>query len=116
MPQHNQIDLVEFPAANNEALQQATAFFSDVFGWHYKDWGGGYSDTTDSGTASGVNAADPGKPTMPMVVVYSQDLDDTKQKVVAAGGRITVETYEFPGGRRFHFTDPSGHELAVWSK
>jgi predicted enzyme related to lactoylglutathione lyase len=53
---------------------------------------------------------------MPLTVIYSNDLEATKEKVIKSGGRIIVETYEFPGGRRFHFTEPSGSELAVWSE
>jgi hypothetical protein len=52
----------------------------------------------------------------PLVILYSRTLDDTASKVREAGGRIVKEPYTFPGGRRFHFSDPSGNELAVWSE
>jgi predicted enzyme related to lactoylglutathione lyase len=111
----NTIDLVEFPADSPEALQQNVAFFSSVFGWTYKDWGGTYSDTADSGLTSGVNAAEQGRPTMPLAVIYVTDLDETKANIIKAGGTIVQDIYAFPGGRRFHFADPAGNELAAWS-
>ena len=111
---HNKIDLIEFPVASSDELKQTKTFFSNVFGWVYNDWGDDYSDTTDSGASSGVNAD--GGSSMPLTVIYSEDLEQTKQLVTENGGKIIVETYEFPGGRRFHFTEPNGSELAVWSK
>ena len=114
MAQHNQIDLIEFPVGSSEALKQTTTFFSRVFGWKYTDWGSDYNDTTDSGVSSGVNA-DKGS-SMPLTVIYSSNLEETKEKVIEAGGKIIVDVYEFPGGRRFHFTEPNGSELAVWSE
>lgn len=116
MSTNNQIDLIEFPAQSPEELKTITEFFATVFGWNYKDWGGVYSDTPDSGVTSGVIAAEPNRPTMPLAVIYAKDLEATKDKVVAAGGKIIADIYAFPGGRRLHFTDPAGHELAVWSE
>lgn len=114
MPTHNKIDLIEFPVKSADELQQTKAFFSQVFGWEYKDWSPEYSDTTESGTSSGVNA-DKGA-SMPLTVIYSSDLEATKKLVVENGGKIIVGTYDFPGGRRFHFIEPNGNELAVWSE
>lgn len=114
MAKHNQIDLIEFPVKSGKQLKQTKDFFRQVFGWKYTDWGGDYSDTEASGTNSGVNAD--GGATMPLTVIYSADLEKTKQLVVQNGGKIIVDTYTFPGGRRFHFTEPSGNELAVWSE
>lgn len=114
MTQHHHIDLIEFPVQSAAQLAQTRDFFSQVFGWQYKDWGDTYSDTTESGTSSGVNGD--GTSTMPLTVIYSDDLEKTKELVVQNGGKIIVDTYDFPGGRRFHFTEPNGNELAVWSK
>lgn len=114
MAMHNKIDLIEFPAKSAEQLAQTKAFFTSVFEWKYTDWGDGYSDTSDSGTNSGVNAD--GGASMPLTVIYSKDLEKTKELVVANGGTIIADTYAFPGGRRFHFTEPGGNELAVWSE
>jgi predicted enzyme related to lactoylglutathione lyase len=116
MSNNNHIDLIEFPAKSPEELKATTDFFTAVFGWKYKDWGGVYSDTSDSGLTSGVIAAEPNKPTMPLAVIYSKNLEETKEKVIKAGGKIIADIYTFPGGRRFHFTDPAGNELAVWSE
>jgi predicted enzyme related to lactoylglutathione lyase len=114
MATHNQIDLIEFPVKSAEQLKQTKDFFTNVFGWKYNDWGGDYVDTSDSGAYSGINAD--GGATMPLTVLYSEDLDKTKELVVKNGGKVIVETYSFPGGKRFHFTEPNGNELAVWSK
>ena len=111
---HNQIDLIEFPVKSGEQLKQTKEFFTNVFGWKYNDWGEDYSDTTESGASSGINAD--GGSSMPLTVVYSADLEKTKQLVLQNGGKIIVDTYSFPGGKRFHFIEPSGNELAVWSQ
>jgi len=116
MSTHNQIDLIEFPADSPEKLAATTKFFSEVFNWKYKNYGDEYSDTSDSGVMSGVNATGSEGSKMPLAVIYSSDLDATKEKVTKAGGKVTADTYPFPGGRRFHFTDPAGNELAVWSE
>jgi uncharacterized protein len=115
MSKRNQIDLIEFPAKDANEVKAVTEFFSTVFGWKYKDWGGIYSDTADSGLQSGVIATDD-RPTMPFAVIYSDDLDATKADIIKVGGKIIRDIYPFPGGRRFHFADPAGNELAVWSE
>jgi predicted enzyme related to lactoylglutathione lyase len=114
MATHNQIDLIEFPVGSQQQLQQTRDFFTNVFGWKYNDWGDDYSDTTDSGASSGINAD--GGASMPLTVIYSNNLEGTKELVVKNGGKIIVDTYDFSGGRRFHFTEPNGNELAVWSE
>lgn len=115
MDKNNHIDLIEFPAKDAKELKTITEFFSVAFGWNYKDWGDVYSDTPDSGLTSGVIATDD-RPTMPLAVIYAKDLETTKTNIIKAGGKITRDTYPFSGGRRFHFTDPAGNELAVWSE
>lgn len=114
-PQPNQIDFVELPAKTAAALERSKAFYTSVFGWSYKDWGDDYSDTKDSGVGSGINADPEHRPTQPLVVIYVTDLTAARAKVVAANGKITRDIFAFPGGRRFHFEDPAGSELAVWS-
>lgn len=111
---HNQIDLIEFPVESAEKLSQTQAFFTNVFGWKYTNWGDSYADTAGSGASSGINSD--GTSSMPLTVVYSEDLEKTKELVVQHGGTVIVDTYDFPGGRRFHFTEPNGNELAVWSQ
>jgi predicted enzyme related to lactoylglutathione lyase len=111
----NRFDFIEFPAENVGCLNKAKAFYQRVFGWSYKDWGDDYSDTQSSGLGSGINADPSHRPRYPLAVIYASDLEDLREKVVASGGIITRELFSFPGGRRFHFTDPAGNELAVWS-
>lgn len=111
----NQIDFVEFPAASTTAVAEAKSFYGEVFGWSFQEWGDDYIDTKDSGLGSGFNADRAHRPTHPLVVVYSDDLAAALARVVAAGGKVTKDTFAFPGGRRFHFRDPAGNELAVWS-
>ncbi len=86
-----------------------------MFGWSFKDWGDDYIDTTSSGLGSGFNADPQHRPRKPVVVVYCQDLELTRSKILDAGGEVTKEIFSFPGGRRFHFTDLASNELAVWS-
>lgn len=112
----NQIDFIEFPAMNPESLARAKAFYAAAFGWSFKDWGEDYVDTASSGLGCGFNADPEHRPDgKPLVVIYAADLPAMLVKVVASGGRITKEIFSFPGGRRFHFQDPSGNDLAVWS-
>lgn len=114
MTKHHHIDLIEFPVDSPEKLQQTKQFFAEVFSWTYTDWAESYSDTTESGVSSGVNSDK--SSSMPLTVIYSDDLEKTKDLVIKNGGTVIVDTYSFPGGRRFHFTEPNGNELAVWSK
>lgn len=112
----NHIDYVEFPVPSSSALMSSKTFFTDVFGWSYKSWGDDYADTAESGVGSGLNADPANRPSKPLVVVYTNDLVAMRAKVIAAGGTITRDTFSFPGGSRFHFREPGGNELAVWSE
>lgn len=104
------IDYVEFPGTD---LAATKAFYGAAFGWKFTDYGPDYIAFEDEGTDGGFNAED-GR-TKPLVILYAQDLEAMLAKVEAAGGTITREILSFPGGRRFHFQDPSGNELGVWS-
>jgi len=113
-PEHDhQMDYVEFPAADIEATKR---FYAAVFGWKFVDYGPEYASFHDGRLGGGFTLS--AKPVRggALVVIYAQALEDTRHKVIQAGGTITRETFEFPGGRRFHFTDPNGNELAVWSE
>jgi uncharacterized protein len=113
--QANRFDFIEFPAKSIDDLNKGKAFYRYVFGWSYRDWGVDYSDTKDSGLGSGINA-DPSHRSMhPLAVIYTTDLEAVRTKVLSGKGKITRDIFSFPGGRRFHFIDPSGNELAVWS-
>jgi uncharacterized protein len=113
--QCNCFDFIEFPAGNVESLQQTKSFYKSVFGWSYKDWGEDYSDTQSSGLNSGINADPSHRPNHPLAVIYSVDLEKARAKIIESNGVVTREIFSFPGGRRFHFIDPAGNELAVWS-
>src|SRR5690242_12184206 len=117
MPTHNQIDLIEFPVGDAETLTASRAFYESVFGWRFTDYGE-YLDSADSGVTAGFNAvsADAHKQRMPLAVLYVADLKAARGAVESAGGAIVHDIYPFPGGRRFHFADPAGNELAVWSE
>lgn len=112
---NNQITYVEFPAPSAAGITVAKDFYGAVFGWSFQNWGESYIDTPSSGLGSGFNADPEHKPAKPLVVIYSADLERTRSQVLAGGGKVTKEIFSFPGGRRFHFTDPVGNELAVWS-
>jgi predicted enzyme related to lactoylglutathione lyase len=112
---NHRFDYIELPAGDVEQLAHAKRFYSAVFGWTYKDWGADYADTQESGVASGINADPKHRPPQSLPVLYAVDLGATRAAVEAAGGKIVAE-YSFPGGRRFHFKDPAGNELAVWSE
>jgi uncharacterized protein len=111
----DQIDFIEFPATSMDGLARAKTFFAHVFKWTFQDWGDDYADVSGTGLGTGINADPDHRPRKPLVIIYSSDLEATKSKVVAAGGKITRDIFSFPGGKRFHFLDPNDNELAVWS-
>ena len=111
----NKIDYVEFPAKSAKALRAHQKFYAEVFGWSFQNWGDDYTDTKASGITSGVNAAAEHRCAAPLVVIYSTNLEQSCERVKQAGGKITRAIFSFPGGRRFHYRDPAGNELAVWS-
>lgn len=116
MDKHEKIDYVEFPASNIESTRD---FFSRVFGWSFQDYGPDYSSFSNSGIAGGFYRAELKariENGSALIVLFSKDLEGTFSKVVDAGGVIVKEIFSFPGGRRFHFTEPSGNEFAVWSE
>jgi uncharacterized protein len=106
------IDYIEFTVPDLPAIKK---FYGDVFGWRFQDWGDEYITFSDGRVDGGFSrdAAKAGSGTL--VILYSSGLEAIQEKVKASGGSITRDTFSFPGGRRFHFADPSGNELAVWS-
>lgn len=86
-----------------------------MFGWSYQDWGVDDADTKSSGVSNGLNADADHRPRHALAVVNTRALESTLEKVRAQGGKVTREIVSFPGGRRFHFLDPAGNELAAWS-
>ena len=115
MTQHEKINYIELPSRN---LPAAKKFYSSAFGWSFLDYGPEYSAIQDGGLDGGFYKSDLKSTTASgsvLVVLFSGDLEATQRKVEASGGHIIKDIFEFPGGRRFHFTDPCGNELAVWS-
>ena len=114
MREDGKVDYVEMPGGD---LPAAKAFYTAAFGWSFTDYGpdsAAFNEGLDGGFHAGQE--DEGAVAKPLVILYAQDLEAMEAKVTAAGGKITRSIFSFPGGRRFHFTDPAGNELAVWSE
>lgn len=111
---HHAIDYIEIAVTD---VSEAKRFYTAAFGWAFNDYGPGYAGIQGQGREVGGLREDADvRAGGPLVVLYSRTLDDTKAKVEGAGGGIVKAPFAFPGGRRFHFSDPSGNELAVWSE
>ena len=106
------IDYIEFPSTDIAATRR---FYETVFGWKFEDYGPDYTSFADGRIAGGFYKSD-AVGHGALVVLYAADLEGTQERVKAAGGRIVKETFSFPGGRRFHFADPGGNQLAIWSE
>lgn len=111
---HHAIDYIEFTVAD---MARAKGFYEAAFGWAFNDYGPGYAgiQKQHGGEAGGLRLEPETPAGGPLVILYSTDLEASLATVRAAGGQITLDPFEFPGGRRFHFKDPSGNQLAVWS-
>lgn len=113
---HEKLNYVEYPSKNIPATKQ---FFEAAFGWSFFDYGPDYAAFSNEGLDGGfyksefTSHSDKGAA---LLIFYSQALESTEQKVKEAGGIISKEIFSFPGGRRFHFLEPSGNEFAVWSE
>ncbi|MDG1733112.1 MAG: VOC family protein [Thalassotalea sp.] len=115
MSQHEKINYLEFPASD---MQATKTFYSDVFAWQLVDYGPDYCSFNDGTINGGFYKSDVNSSYEQgsiLIVFYSNHLEETAAKVLNNNGKIVKPIFEFPGGRRFHFTDPSGNELAVWS-
>ena len=116
MNEHHKLNYVEFPCTN---LGQTKAFFEQVFGWSFVDYGPEYTSFSNQGLDGGFFKSELKATTQTgsaLLVFYSARLEDTLAKVEQAGGVIVQPIFTFPGGRRFHFAEPSGNEFAVWSE
>jgi len=112
------VDYLEISVTDMHAAQD---FYGAAFGWTFTSYGDGYagirtSAESEAEEAGGLALAEVVSRGGPFVLLYSDDLESTLSAVNAAGGEIVNGPYEFPGGRRFHFLDPSGNELGVWSE
>ena len=114
MNNHHRIDYIELPAQD---ISAAKKFYSSAFGWNFTDYGPGYAGFGYPGAEreAGGLSADRNHTPGPLAILFSNDLEATEKQVTAAGGKIVKPIFSFPGGRRFHFSDPAGNELAVWS-
>ena len=115
---HHAIDYIEFTVTNMSAAQ---AFYASAFDWRFTNYGPGYAgihrvDETDREMGGFALGSKPVGAGGPLVVLYSEDLDATLSRVRKAGGNIRKDVFDFPGGKRFEFEDPSGNVLAVWTK
>lgn len=115
MPTHGKLDYVEFPAHDLDATRR---FFAQAFGWTFEDYGPDYIAFAGEGLDGGFYRAhlqSRSEAGGALLVFYSARIEETLAQVEAAGGTILKPVFEFPGGRRFHFAEPSGNEFAVWS-
>jgi predicted enzyme related to lactoylglutathione lyase len=106
----DRIDYLEFPSTTRATT---SAFFQAAFGWGIVSYGPDYDGLTDAGIDGGIDQA-PERVAATMAVIRTDDLDGAERRVLAAGGVITRPQFDFPGGRRFHFREPGGNELAVY--
>lgn len=110
MSQKYTIDYLELPSSDNGASAE---FFKSAFGWGSIPYGPGYTGITEAGIDVGVDGQSD-RVAAPLIIIRTEDLDQALVQVVGAGGVITRDPFDFPGGRRFHFREPGGAELAVW--
>lgn len=108
-----QIDNIEFNVGD---ISRSKAFYGSAFGWTFVDYGPAYTEFTDGRLKGGFTTGEPVRPGGPLVIVYADDLEATQARIKSLGAVISCETFSFPGGRRFHFVDPDGYELAVWTR
>ncbi len=109
---NNQIDYIEFKAND---LEKIKAFYKTCFGWTFTDYGPDYTSFTDGKLNGGFERTEKPIANGALIVLYHEELEKIEHEIIASGGQISMDTFAFPGGRRFHFLDPSGNELAVWS-
>ncbi len=115
MNKHEKINYIEFPSID---IKTTKAFFTYAFNWKFTDYGPDYVDVSNAGIAVGFRKSDLSSKIengSTLAVFFSDELEKTRDKILKCGGKILVKIFSFPGGRRFHFTDPNGNEYAVWS-
>ncbi len=116
MNEHEKINYVEFPAKD---LESTKTFFAKAFGWSFVEYGPEYMAFSDEGLDGGFYKSEVSATSAKgsaLIVFYSEDLGATLAKIENAGGTIIKPIFSFPGGSRFHFTDPNGNEFAVWTE
>ena len=110
---NRRIDYVEMGVAD---IERSKRFYGSAFGWTFKDYGPDYCEFANGRLTGGFTTLSPVRPGGPLIILYADDLEGQREAIAKAGGKISQDIYSFPGGRRFHFTDPDGYELAVWSE
>lgn len=112
-PENCRINYIEL---NVRDVDKAKAFYGQAFGWTFTDYGPQYAEFSDGAMKGGLTSTAPPSPAGgPLVILYAEKLEAAQASVLTAGGRISRKIFDFPGGRRFHFLDTDGYELAVWS-
>lgn len=112
MPRNHSINYIELLAEDLEVVKE---FYSSAFGWTFTDYGPDYVAFNDGVLDGGFAKGTPKGDGDALVILFSEDLEGSLEKIKACGGTIAKDIYSFPGGRRFHFNDPAGNHLAVWS-
>jgi len=110
--ENNHINYVELQAPDLEKIKE---FYSKAFNWEFTDYGPEYVAFANAGLEGGFQQTDQEVKNGALIILYHDNLESIKTAVINAGGTIAAEIFEFPGGRRFHFVDPAGNELAIWS-
>jgi hypothetical protein len=113
MNRNKTIDYIEFHASDLSATRE---FYSRVFGWAFEDYGPDYTSFKDGRIAGGFSRGQVSPGSGPLVVIFVDDLHPLEKQIIEAGGKISKPIFSFPGGSRFHFTDPCGNELAAWTE
>lgn len=107
----NHINYIEFKAKD---LKEIEVFYTKCFNWSFKSFGQTYIAFSESGLFGGFELTEDEIVNGALVVLYNKNLEEIKETIIKAGGKINIDTFSFPGGKRFHFIDPSGNELAIW--
>jgi len=116
MKESIKINYIEMPSRDLPATKR---FFKNAFGWSFVDYGAEYASIVNAGIDGGFYKSEKKATTengSVLVVLYSSELENALEKVISEGGEIIKDIFSFPGGRRFHFSDPNGNEYAVWSE
>ena len=105
------IDYIELPSADHAGTR---AFFAAAFGWRFVDYGPDYTEISNAGISAGIDGSE-NRIGAPLVILRADDIEAAQAQIVEKGGVITAPIFAFPGGRRFHFREPGGVEMAVWT-
>jgi predicted enzyme related to lactoylglutathione lyase len=108
----NHINYVEFNAKDLEKIKE---FYTAAFGWTFTDYGPDYCAFSESGLDGGYERSEKEIVNGALIVLYHKNLESIKNRIIKCHGRISKDIFSFPGGQRFHFKDPAGNELAVWT-